>query len=327
MSQSIMSNYPAGFANGVTVRGVPLVQTHPGRAFWVSNNATGLLVGQRGGSDQNRGTFDSPFATLAGAIAAVSAFTGSNRGDIIFIKPGHAETISAAGGIALNVAGIAIVGLGSGSNRPKFTLNTANTATIAVSADNISIQNCQFVANFLSIATCFALTTAKNFTVQNCTFADTSSVLNFLNIVKSTGIANTVDGLSVTDCAWNGLGTTSVNSFILTANDIDSAVISRNVVKLARTATAAILMTVTAGVLTNLVSVGNVCISQQVADTGGAFINVGGTTSTGVVALNYLGDLSTTDLFMTTSVGVTFFDNKKTGVISASGYLLPAADS
>jgi hypothetical protein len=71
----------------------------------------------------------------------------------------------------MSIAGVAVVGLGVGSNRPKFTLDTANTATIAVSADNVSFQNCQFVANFLSIAACFTLTTAKEFTVENCSSA------------------------------------------------------------------------------------------------------------------------------------------------------------
>ncbi len=318
------SVYPAGFPSGITIKGIPLAMTHPGQAFWVSNNTTGLLVGHRGGSDQNRGTFDAPFATLNYAFTQCVA----NRGDIIFIKPGHAENIiDGTASMLWNIAGVAVVGLGIGSSRPKFTLNTANTAAVAVSADNISCQNCQFIGNFLSIAACFVLTTAKQFTLQNCTIFDAGATTNFLNAIKSTGAANTVDGLTVTDCNWRGLGTTSVNSFILTANDIDSAVLQRNVVTLVRTATAAVFATVTAGVLTNLICTDNVAISQQTADTGGGFINVGGTTSTGVVARNLLGDLSTTDLFITTSVGLTYDNNKKTGVISASGYLLPATDS
>lgn len=316
------SNFTSGFANGLTIRGVPLTVANPGKVFWVSN-ATTLQTGQRGGSDANHGTYDSPFATLSYAVSQCVA----NRGDIIFVKPGHAEAIASAGAIALNVAGVTVVGLGVGSARPKFTLGTANTATIAVSADNVCVINCQFVANFLSIATCFLLTTAKNFTVQNCTFADTSSILNFLNCIKSTGIANTVDGLTVIDSAWNGLGTTSVNSFILSANDIDGAVLLRNNVKLARTATAAILGTLTAGAMTNLICTANKCISQQTADTGGAVLSIG-SSSTGLFNDNLLGDLTTTsDLLVTTSVGLTFDNNKKTGVISASGFLSPAADS
>jgi hypothetical protein len=52
-------------------------------------------------------------------------------------------------------------------------------------------------------------------------FRDTSSVLNFLNIVKSTGAANTVDGLTFNDNKVINLGVTSNNTTILTANDID----------------------------------------------------------------------------------------------------------
>ena len=45
---TLASNYPNGFANGVTIRGVPITITNPGAVFWVSNSTT-LLQGQRGG--------------------------------------------------------------------------------------------------------------------------------------------------------------------------------------------------------------------------------------------------------------------------------------
>lgn len=262
-------------------------------------------------------------ATIAQALAKCRA----NKGDRIICLENHAETISSATALQMTVAGVTVYGLGVGRNRPTITLDTANTATIAVSADNVRFFNMRFVANFLSIAAAFTLSTAKGFRLQYCSFYDTSSILNFLNIVKSTGAANTVDGLHLEQNTWNGLGTTSVNSFLLSANDIDGLRLLGNRVKLARTATAAVLATITAGVLTDLIAEDNTGISQQTADTGGGFINVGGTTSTGLVRNNLLGDLSATDLFMTTSVGVTFDGNKKTGVISASGYLLPASDS
>jgi hypothetical protein len=318
-----MSNYPNGFPTGVMIRGVPLAQTHPGKVFWLYNG-TNLLPGQRGGSDGNKGTFDSPFSTLAGALAQCVA----GRGDVIFVKPGHAETVSSSTALTMSVAGVAVVGLGTGTSRPKWTIDTANTATINVSAADVSFQNVQIVGNFLSIAAAFTLSTAKNFTLQDVEIRDTSSVLNFLNAIKSTGAANTVDGLTVINCYWKGLGTTSVNSFILTANDIDSAVIKNNTVKLARTATAAALMTVTAGVLTNLDCGYNKTYTKQTASTGGAFINVGGTTSNGFVYNNFQQTLDTTgDLLFTTSVGLAAFDNKITGAVGASGFLIPTADS
>jgi hypothetical protein len=322
-----ISSFPNGFTQGVTIRGVPLVVTNPGKVWWLSNALT-LQRGDRGGSDGNRGTFQAPFSSLAGTMTAISADGGANRGDIVIVKPGHAETVSSATALALSVAGVAIIGLGVGTNRPKFTLDTANTATIAVSANNISFQNCQFIANFLSIAACFTLSTAKWFTLQNCAFIDTSGVLDFLNIVKSTGAANTVDGLAITECNWNSLGTTSVNSFVLTANDIDSCTLSRNVISQVTTVDAAILLTVTAGVLTNLLCDGNYGYRKNTTTANGSLINVGGTTSTGFVAFNRVQTLTTTaDKLFTTTVGLAAFENRVTGAVGATGFTIPAADS
>lgn len=283
-----------------------------GKTFYVSS----AVAGSGGASP------DQAVATIVAATALCTA----NQGDTIIVLPNHAENVAAATALSA-VAGIRIIGLGRGANRPKVTFTTANTATYSLAVAGVYIENILFVANFLSIAAAITLTTAKDIQIVNCEFRETSNVLNFLNIVKSTGAANTVDGLTLLNTKWFGLGTTSVNSFVLSANDIDRLTLANNLVVLARTATAAIMATISAGVLTNLDARWNTAISQQVADTGGAFINVGGTTSSGVVADNYLGDLSTTDLFMTTSVAVSFFKNAKTGVVSASGYLLPATDS
>ncbi len=314
------------YSNGISSFGIPVFgTTAPFTAgpitgnVWFVNTSTGIDTLSGGGGN-------SPSAPLKTLSYAITQATASN-GDIIYILPGSTVTISDATSTAFNKAGITIVGLGYGNQRPLFNYTTANTATIPVTAQGITVQNVRHAANFLSIAAAYTIAAGIHFACDNCLFTDASSVLNFLNIIKSTGIANTADGLTMTNNTWRGLGTTSVNSFILSANDIDRALWVGNTVILARTATAAVFATITAGVLTNLQCAYNTAISQQTADTGGGFINVGGTTSTGVVANNYLGDLSTTDLFVTTTVGLRFFNNYKTGVVGASGYLLPVADS
>jgi hypothetical protein len=151
----VASAYPNGFASGISIRGVPLIQTHPGRVFWVYNGTTGLLPGQRGGSDGNKGTFDSPFSTLDYAVSQCVA----NRGDIVFIKPGHAETIATATALAIDVAGVAVVGLGSGSNRPTFNL-TATTSTITMSAANCTFWNCLVTGGVDAIVAVFTISAA-----------------------------------------------------------------------------------------------------------------------------------------------------------------------
>lgn len=325
MSQSIMAKYPAGFANGVTVRDMPLMQAHPGKVFWVYSGTTGLLAGQRGGSDGNRGTFDSPFSTIGGAFAQCVA----NRGDIIMLKPGHAESIAnaTAASTLWNVAGVAVVGLGAGTNRPTFTFTTANTATITVSAANISVQNCVFTANFLSVATAFTLTTAKWFTCQSCLFQDTAAATDFLNCITSTGAANTADGLQVTDCQWFGTGVTSVNSMVLIADANIDVVLNRNRAITERTADAPILLTVTTGASKNIEIGDNVVISKQTASTAGTVAKLSAA-STGVVYRNYSGTLVTSsDIIFTTTCGVFPYENRVSGVVGATGFVIPAVDS
>lgn len=312
------------FPNGVSSFGVTLYGSQQPDGSPVVG--TVLFVDTVNGVDAGKGNSASfPFQTLSYALTQIPS-TGLGTYATIYVMQGSTITISSATSLLLNVANVRIVGLGANGERPVINYTTANTAAIPVSAANVTVENFRITANFLSIARAFTVT-ATGFRLINCSISDTSSILNFLAVINCTGAANTANGLTAIGNTWNGLGTTSVTSFIVTANDINNAIIQGNNIKLARTATAAVLMTVTAGVLTNLIAVGNSCISEQTADTGGGFINVGGTTSTGLVANNYLADLATTDLFMTTSVGVRFFNNYKTGVLGASGYLLPAADS
>jgi hypothetical protein len=320
---ALRSDFPQGFLNGVTLRGVPIVQSHPGNVYWVYNG-TALLPSQRGGSDANKGTFNSPFATLNYAISQCVA----NRGDIVIIKPGHAESVISATALNFNVAGVAVIGLGTGTNRPTFTFTTANTATIPVTAANMSVQNCVFVANFLSIASPFTIAAGAEFAVQGNYFKDTSSVLNFLNIVRSTGAANTADGLTFNDNVVDNLGVTSNNTTVLTANTIDRLTMQRNTLKWAVQNNTAIGVIVTTGILSNALITDNYGYRPNTTTAGGSFINMGGTTSTGWVARNNIQTLTTTtDLLYTTTVGLAAFDNKVTGVVGASGFLIPTADS
>ncbi len=152
------SNYPNGFAQGVTIHGIPVLNTYAGNVFWVDSNA---------GSDQNKGTFDRPFASLDYAIGRCTA----NNGDTIYLKPGHAETVSAAAGVDIDVAGVTIIGLGSGSDRPTFTFATAITADIDIDAANVTLQNILFV-NGIDNLTAAIDVNAADFTMIDCETRD-----------------------------------------------------------------------------------------------------------------------------------------------------------
>jgi hypothetical protein len=316
------------YSNGVSSFGIPLYgpsvnnnQLLTGNV-WFVNSSTGLDTLSGGGGTSAA----APLKTIGFALTKCVA----NNNDFIYVTQNSAITVSSATGLLLNVAGVTVIGLGSGSNRPTITLDTANTATITVSVANFTMQNFLIKANFLSIAACFTLTTAKFFTLVGCAFGDTSNVLNFLAWVKSTGAANTVDGLTLTNNAVNGLGTTSVTSFVVTANDIDGAVWNSNTITLARSATAPSLATVTAGVLTNLQCYNNSTSTLQTATTTGALVGVSGTTGTGIFGYNFCATLQVTaasDLLVTAGHKFGFVQNFTAGAADKSGILVPVAFS
>lgn len=317
------SSYPRGFPQGVTIRGVPVTQAHPGKVFWVSNAST-LQVGQRGGSDGNKGTFDSPFGTLDYAIGQCTA----NRGDVIFIKPGHAETISSATAVAADVAGVAIIGLGTGSLRPTFTLDTATTATIPVSAANVTFKNLIFTANFADIVSFFTLTTAKYFTLEDCYFKATATNMNALYVVDTDATSNNADGLAIINCKWIEPDTATVSMVKMDGTNAD-VTLENNFVELGVNNNKAALVTIATGkVVTNGYIVGNKIYRLNTDTATGAIVVSSDGTNTGIVANNFAqhADVAA-ELLVTASSGWGTFDNKASGVAAASGYLLPAADS
>lgn len=319
-----MSNYPGGFTDGVLVRGMPITQTHPGKVYWVSN-ATTLLPGQKSGSNGNDGTFNAPFSTLDYAFDRCTA----SRGDIIMVKPGHAETISTAAILDFDKAGVAVVGLGTGSLRPTFTFTTAITATIDVTAANISVQNCLFVANFLDVSSCFTLTAAADFAVENCEFRDTSSVLNFVNIVDTSAVANAADGLYFCGNRIKSSSVTAATTVIEVNAAIDRMRVNDNFYVGAVLNNTPALIEAAAFDMTNLEVARNV-VYRPNTDTATGGILLEGTTiaSTGMVYGNHCKTLDVAGmLIMTTGSVLGFHENYLSGTADASGIIIPAADS
>ena len=192
-----VSNYPNGFMNGLTVRGVPLTVAHPGKVFFV-NSSSVLAEGGIGGSNGNPGTYKKPFATIDFAIGMCTA----SRGDIIFVMPGHTETVAAAAGIALDVAGVCVVGLGVGSLRPTVNL-TATDSTVTMSAVNCSFKNILFTGGIDAVVSMIVVS-AADCTIEGCELRDvtgqmtagilTTAAANRLKILKHVHKGDTAAG-------------------------------------------------------------------------------------------------------------------------------------
>ena len=129
MSTAFTNN---SFPNGITINGIPIILTSPNiryvRNYGVSASGDGVSFGK---------TPEKPYNTIDYAISQCEP----NKGFVIVVLPGHTETVSTASGITVDVAGISIVGIGEGNDRPQITFSTIIDATMVVSAQSVVIQN------------------------------------------------------------------------------------------------------------------------------------------------------------------------------------------
>jgi hypothetical protein len=205
-----MSNFPSGFAYGVNIRGVPLLNAYSGDTFWVDSN---------GGSDQNKGTFDRPFATIDFAVGKCTA----NNGDLIMVKAGHSEDPTTS--IALDVAGVSVIGLGTGGDRPTITYGAAG-ATTAMSAASCRIQGLRFDLGTVAAT----VTNAINITADSCQVVDCETVPHatsqFTNLLTATDaqfveiIGNRFKGLH-TASGTSGVVVDGCDDLVIVGNCID----------------------------------------------------------------------------------------------------------
>ena len=167
------SNYQNGFPNGVTIRGVPVLNTYAGKIFYVSSVV---------GSDGNNGTYLSPYATLDYAIGQCTP----KNGDIIFLMPSHNEVVGSAGAITVDVSGVSIIGLGNGAQAATFVFENSVSASIVVSASSVTIEN------VIGLSGINALTNPFNITGDDFYFdgvwRDTGTTVEALRAMLLTGV-------------------------------------------------------------------------------------------------------------------------------------------
>lgn len=310
MSASLVSNFPTGFANGVEIRGIPVLNTYAGSVFWVNST---------GGSDSGKGTRIRPFATLDYAIGRCTA----NNGDIIIVAPNHAETVTGASGITFDVAGITVVGLGRGNQRPRFLMDGGTTVTAVVSAADVSLQNLVFAGGHNGIVTCFGVT-GTNAKFENIEFEDNTTDEHFLVAFSATGADNTADGLTVRGCRWVSIdaGITDFISFTGSANNVT---VSDNYMCVDAATGAGIILCATGKALTGLEFNRNTLICGNTSTD--LLIDNDGTANTGVAAYNLCGHHDVAAAILIDCDGIRLFENYSNSTDTTSGFILPAIDT
>jgi hypothetical protein len=254
-----LTNFPNGLTSfGVPILGAGAVVT-TGNVFFVDSGVG--VDGISGGSSPS-----SPFATIDYAVGRCTA----NNGDFIVAMPGHAETVSAAGGLALDVAGITVLGLGSGSDIPTVTLDAA-AADVDVDAASVTIENVKFVSAAEDVAVCIDVN-ADWCTIRKCHFVESAADRNFLICVLA-GTANQSDHLVVEDC--HAVCDDASNTHFVSFPNAQDACIVRNNILMGDWTTATIgaasAVTLTA-ILNNIIfntdNAADNCINMHASSTG-----------------------------------------------------------
>jgi hypothetical protein len=311
MSASLLTHFPSGFPGGVSLRGMSVLSTHANKVFWVDS---------ANGSNGNKGTVDRPFATLTYAVTRCAA----NRGDIIMVKPNHAETITGVAGIALDKAGVSVIGMGIGNQRPRFLMDGATTVTAAITADDVYLENMVFASGHSQVVACFT-TTKKGSWFNAIEFENNTTNEDFLTCIKATSTTdNDSDHLRVTNCRWLTIDADDLEFIEINAN-LRGLVVTNNLVVSAGTASPLIL--VAAGKIVTGVDIGwNRLVNLNTA--GELFFSNDGTTNTGIVHNNYVGHADVTGAHDVgyDSAGFRLFDNKSVSTHALQGVVVPAAD-
>lgn len=265
----------------------------------------------------------------AATIDSAVGYCTASRGDVILVAPGHTEAISSATALLLDVAGISIVGLGEGANRPTLTFDTANTATIPVSAANVSVKNIIFTANFADIVSFFTLTTANNFTLDGCFFKATATNMNCKYVVVTDATTSNADGLTITNCTWIEPDS-ATESMVKMDGDNYRVTIKNNFVQLGVKNNTPALMAIITGKSVFNADIGYNKVYRLNTDTatGAILVTTNQSDNSGLIYNNYAQHADTgAELLITATSGFGVFENRASGVAGATGYVLPAVDS
>jgi len=153
---------------------------------------------------------DTPFATLAYALSS-DVLTASN-GDIVYVMPGHEETLSGEADIAVDIDGVHIQGIGWEGSKPLLNIDTEHTeaAPILISADGCVLDNFKLLGINAGGSKVAIEITGDNTRIANCDFRETSTdtelgIGEHYGIITLLDTGGAIDEVIIEYCTFYGL--------------------------------------------------------------------------------------------------------------------------
>jgi hypothetical protein len=296
------STYPFGFNGGLAVRQLPVAPAHPRRVFYVGNNST-VLQGEKSASDTaNKGGFLDPFLTLDGAIGQCVS------GDVIYVRPGYTQSMTAADAVDVDVAGVTIIGLGEGTSRPKFTYDNS-AGEFVIGAANVRIENLWFVPSVTGITHAIDVeAAATDCQIINCDFSGAEAAGTDEFNAAITAVAGSLRG-TIQGCYFNSGAAGAIYAISL-GTPTDWKIIGNTI--LGDYSTACIGTITAAGAGVNLM-LDNIVINGLPGDVNAVACFTQSSAGTWVVGRNlFAGDVATFILLFTNYTSTINLGNKYT---------------
>ena len=141
------------------------------------------------------------------AVVTIDAAVGlctANNGDIIVVLPGHVEVVDSANDLDLDVAGITVIGIGTGNARPQISLRTAVGAQARINAASVWLENVVFTGDFDAITIGLLVNGVTDVTLKNIEYRDvTGQIARFFSAANGSDRL-TIDGLRYVGAAAAG---------------------------------------------------------------------------------------------------------------------------
>lgn len=260
MNFNLNSGYGAASAASLPFAG-------SGKIFIVGDSGTanlGMLKDLFGPDADGKIRFYSAITTAVDACTA-------NAGDIIVVMPGHVETISSGTSCDIDVAGVTILGLGNGSDRPTFNFTTATSAQVNIDAANVRIVNCIFDLTGFDAVVAGIDVNANDFTMEKCRVimgdSDGQAVVGVLSDTN-------IDRVRIFDCEFLGDTIAGPAAAIRLIGGVEHVIARNNIqgsfsqAPLALVTTAPLRVLIEHNALINMVGSGTAAIQGVAGATG-----------------------------------------------------------
>ena len=211
------------FRNGYAMSGNPSRDNFQKWAEGVEGDIVGLGTGKvwyvdSGASDPGDGiSWNRAAATFDAIWAFIDADGGSNRGDIVKVAEGHNEPFTTADAADMDVAGVTVIGYGSGSLMPTFDYDQP-AGKLVFGASNITIVNLRFRCSTDGITTAIDIEAGVDYPrIINCEFgfAETSTD-EFASMIT----ASNSEGGVVRGCLIDAGAASTVNAIELSNTNL-----------------------------------------------------------------------------------------------------------